>query len=161
MIPDLNAKLKFGDYRRKNKLYKRYHQMIRRCHNKNDNFYYRYGGRGISVCEEWKNNYALFYKWAYENGYKPHLTIDRIDNDGNYEPSNCRWVSNATNARRVNGGHCVISIDDASELCEAYALRVASQVEIAKYYGVDKTAISRLTRNAGINGNDIRWKKNK
>ena len=57
--------------------------------------YLDYGGRGITICDEWKNDFMSFYNWAMSNGYEENkgLSIDRIDNDGNYEPSNCRWVS--------------------------------------------------------------------
>lgn len=58
------------------------------------NFKY-YGGRGINVCDEWYDSFAVFSKWALENGYRDDLSIDRKDVDGNYEPSNCRWTTQA------------------------------------------------------------------
>ena len=66
--------------------------MIQRCENPKRQQYSRYGGRGIKVCEEW-HNYEIIRKWALENGYRHPLKLDRIDNNGNYEPSNCRWIS--------------------------------------------------------------------
>ena len=72
-------------------------QMRSRCESSKNNAYKYYGIRGIRVCEEW-NDYITFENWALNNGYKKHLTIDRIDNDGNYEPSNCRWVTMQTQA---------------------------------------------------------------
>ena len=67
--------------------------MIHRCYNKNDMNYHHYGGRGIIVCEEWLNDYYIFKKWALENGYSDNLSIDRVDVNGNYEPSNCTWIT--------------------------------------------------------------------
>lgn len=67
--------------------------MIKRCENPKDKRWDRYGGRGISICHEWRTNRKSFYDWALANGYDPSLTIDRINVDGNYQPSNCRWVT--------------------------------------------------------------------
>lgn len=76
--------------------------MKARCELKSHTSYDRYGARGISVCDEWKNSYVSFRDWAKANGYADHLTIDRIDSSGNYEPSNCRWVTYKEQAQNRN-----------------------------------------------------------
>lgn len=88
-------------------IYTTYRNMISRCYNKKSEKYKRYGGRGIKVCDEWKNNFISFYDWAMKNGYKENLSIDRIDNDGNYEPSNCRWVTMNKQANNRRNNHFV------------------------------------------------------
>lgn len=83
------------------RLYECWVNMKTRCGNKNNAKWPRYGGRGISVCDEWKS-FLPFQTWAYENGYDEALTIDRIDNDGNYEPENCQWLSIKDNCRKTS-----------------------------------------------------------
>jgi len=81
------------------KLYSIWAGIKRRCFNEHENSYKDYGARGISVCEEWRDNPAAFVLWAMTNGYQDGLEIDRINNDGNYDPINCRFVSKKQNTR--------------------------------------------------------------
>ena len=85
----------------KNPLYKRWHNMRSRCFNKDHTDYHSYGGRGITICDEWKESVEPFITWAEVNGYKEGLEIDRIDVNGNYCPENCRFVTRSLNARNI------------------------------------------------------------
>lgn len=75
------------------RIYTIWKKMNARCYREKDPSYYNYGARGISVCKEWRKDYAVFHNWALNNGYQPDLTLDRRENDGNYGPDNCRWAT--------------------------------------------------------------------
>lgn len=90
-----------------NRLYIVWADMKTRCYNCNDRNYQWYGGRGIKICDEWKDNFITFKEWAENNGYSDNLTIDRIDYNGNYEPSNCRFVDEKTQQNNKRTNHYV------------------------------------------------------
>lgn len=73
--------------------------MKNRCYNPKSTSYKNYGARGITICDEWINDFFAFKKWALENGYNDKLSIDRIDNNGGYEPTNCKWSSDVEQGR--------------------------------------------------------------
>lgn len=99
-----------------NELYRRWVAMRHRCRptDKNDKNI-RWYGRGIKVCDEWENSFEVFEKWALANGYRLGLSIDRVDNDGNYEPSNCEWVTRSVNSIRVR--KLYVNVSKASLPC--------------------------------------------
>ena len=76
------------------RIFHEWESMIQRCKNPNNQRYRDYGGRGIKVCDDWMNDFTSFYEWAVNNGYDDTLTLDRKNVDGDYEPSNCRWITN-------------------------------------------------------------------
>lgn len=92
--------------KRKTRLYRIWNDMKNRCYRKIYHAFHHYGGRGITICDEWLHDFQAFYDWAMANGYRDDLSIDRIDANGNYDPSNCRWVTMAEqnkNKRAENG----------------------------------------------------------
>ena len=111
-----------------------------RCNNKNNKSYKNYGGNGITICNEWANNFETFYNWSIRNGYKNDLTIDRIDVNGDYEPSNCRWATIKEQERNKRTNHNIYFNGETHCI-----------VEWAEILGVNKNTIfTRINRGWSI-----------
>lgn len=98
-------------------LYRVWKNMRGRCNGPNRRDYMHYGGRGIKVCEAW-NSYSIFRDWALVAGYRPSLSLDRIDVDGDYEPSNCRWTDWITQSRNKRNNHVVTAFGESKTLAD-------------------------------------------
>lgn len=117
------------------KLYRIYYGMKQRCNNQRAREYHNYGARGITVCDEWEDNFISFYHWSIANGYEPGLQLDRKDNNGNYEPSNCRWVTPVVNSN--NKRTCIYFEHNGKKL---------SINEWSRELGINKNTLWRYLR---------------
>ena len=116
--------------------------MRTRCYDKSDNNYKWYGGKGITICDEWLESFYSFVKWAWNNGYQNGLTIDRIDNNGPYSPENCRWVTLEDNARYKSTTN-IYTVRDLSMTGREWSLFLGFGINMintyVKKYGVQNT----------------------
>jgi hypothetical protein len=92
--------------------------MKARCYNPNNKGYKNYGERGITVCDEWLNDPSVFFKWAKDNGFQENLTLDRIDVNGNYNPTNCRWISKFKQQGNKRNNHFITFNGETKHLKE-------------------------------------------
>ncbi len=132
-----SARKRFSKHGMKNtRMYNIWSSMKERCYLETCEAYKDYGGRGITVCDEWKDNFQSFYDWSMANGYSDDLTIDRIDVNGNYEPDNCRWADWET--QHYNKRNTIrIEVDG----------KLKTLKEISEEYGISqKTLMSRYIR---------------
>lgn len=114
------------------KLYNVWRSMKSRCTLPSQKSYKDYGGRGITVCEEWVNDFVCFYEWSVDNGYKDGLTIDRIDNDGNYEPTNCKWSTRTEQQKNKRN----------TKLYTVFGI-VGNKTELVRHFGISRTTLRR------------------
>lgn len=112
------------------RLYRIWAQMKRRCSLPTVKSYHRYGGRGIRVCDEWTNSFVTFEQWALANGYKSNLTLDRRDNDGHYEPDNCRWVTMVVQANNRKTSKLVVYHGETMTVAELARLEDINQATL-------------------------------
>jgi len=127
-------------------LYRKLMGMKKRCYNPKYGQYHRYGGRGIKVCEEWLNDFMSFYNWAMANGWEDGLEIDRKDNDGNYEPSNCRFVTSQENTH--NRRTSKLNWEDVHNIRNAKLLNPETKnTELAKTFEVSRRTINNILNN--------------
>lgn len=120
------------------RLYRIWIGVRNRCNNPNNKNYKEYGGRGILVCKEW-DSYERFKEWAINSGYKNNLTIDRIDVNGNYNPSNCRWTTRIKQMNNTRINH-LVSINN-----ETYTL-----IEWCRKLNLHKTNVYCVSKKLGI-----------
>lgn len=128
------AKIKHDGTR--TRLYRIWCNMKNRCYNENVRSYKTYGARGIGVCEEWKNDFQAFRDWAINSGYREDLTIDRINNNGNYEPDNCKWSTTKEQANNTSRSHMI-----------TYNGRTMSLSNWARELGINPAALRSRIRN--------------
>lgn len=115
------------------RLYKIFSMMKDRCYNKNSKAYMYYGGKGVSICDEWLNDFQVFYNWAIQNGYNDNLTIERMDVNGNYEPNNCKWITQSEQTRNRTNTHFILFNDEKYTLTELSNKLGVSRTTIRKY----------------------------
>jgi len=126
------------------RLYSIWQHMRGRCCNQKNRDYEYYGGRGITVCDEWDKSYIAFSLWAKENGYKDDLTIDRVDNNGNYEPSNCKWSTKQEQSR--NKRNIVLDEKKVKRMRELKKMGLTPK-ELAKLFSLKLSTVENVIYN--------------
>ena len=140
-----------------NRLYRIYQNMKGRCTRKYNTSYHLYGQRGISVCDEWMKKagkgFRAFEEWALSNGYQDDLTLDRIDNDGNYEPSNCRWVTVSEQNRNKNNNFRI-----GTEILQDYSRNRGFNSSTLRYRYKNNQDLTKPTRHRFIVIDNVKYR---
>lgn len=117
------------------RIFEIYRHMKTRCYSPSNYHYKWYGARGIKICDEWLTDFMSFYKWSMEHGYANDLKIDRIDNNGNYEPSNCRWTTHKEQCNN-RSNNFFIEVNGVTKT-------LAQWLEIYAYNDLNKNSVKR------------------
>lgn len=130
------------------RLYKVFRDMKTRCYNSNSPDFKNYGAKGVKICKEWLDDFLVFQKWALENGYdenapKGQCTIDRINFNGNYEPSNCRWITIAEQNKNKTYKKSKWDISILQKIADVKSL---SRKEVAKKLGLKDTEVKYILK---------------
>lgn len=148
----------------KTRLYAVWCGMKRRCSAEKSRSYKYYGRRGISVCDEWSNDFVPFATWAQGNGYSKELTIDRIDVNGNYEPSNCRWADRIVQANNKTNNHNVDyngQSHTVSEMAREHGMNYNTLLaRIKKGLTTERALTDELKPHAELMRDDLEYRKN-
>lgn len=139
------------------RLYEIWHSMKQRCYLPTVRPYSNYGGRGITVCDEWLHDFQAFYDWAMANGYRDDLTIDRKDTNGNYEPSNCRWATKKEQSNNKRNNRYITYNGEThtlAEWCEITGLSRPTLKYRLKYWEIERvfTEPQKLKKGTNKNG---------
>ena len=148
---DVNSKLhkKHGDT--KTRLFRTWQHMLSRCYNCNVKGYKNYGGRGISVCREWIDSFSDFRDWALRNGYNEELSIDRINVNGNYEPSNCRWTTSKVQANNKRNNRLLTykgqtkTLSEWADIVKISSVAIKARIDMY-HWSIEKALTTPLRR---------------
>lgn len=136
---------KHGDGYNSSGLYNIWHQMKKRCYSPNSKRYKDWGGRGITICKQWKESYVKFKFWALNNGYKDGLTIERKNNNGNYEPLNCKWATRKEQVRNKKNNK--LTMEKANQIRSLYFNVKITKTLLGKIFNVSGSMICDIVNN--------------
>lgn len=122
------------------RLYRIWSGIKDRCLNVKSKDFIKYGNRGITICNEWKNDFSTFREWSVNNGYSELLSIDRIDNNGNYEPNNCRWAN--CKVQSLNKRNTILTLEQIEDIKQSYIDKISYVDVCNKYKNINKKVIS-------------------
>lgn len=151
------AKCKVNKYRG-TKIYNIWLMMRQRCNNENHFAYKWYGARGIKVCDEWDNS-QLFCDWAMNNGYEEGLELDRINNDGDYSPDNCQWISHYNNcgigkrrSLKNTSGYIGVWYDSSKSKWRAEIYKDYKKIKVGTFSTIEEAVECRIDKEIEIYG---------